>query len=411
MTVLLTGTVDPTYTGEITATSKIDTGKVVNTSPDKTAKVPTKVEPAQVDIDYTQSGPNQQSWPPEWKGYVWTYNFKLKATKNRICEWTLRFDVTSPGGKFNTGGNPDHWYTVVDDGADSGGGHATKAALAQARERLFPALVELVGSAGTVTSLDIDRYLTVWANLIHHERGLDNIRCFTADGIAGFPERAPYDRMVAWCTPPLLPKPWVDQVVDGALIVAPLSIAAVPNMTVVAKVRVSGGQPTVEAVFNGGYIEATASPKTDLDLPGRWVDWENRVPAPSWISIAWRERDDWRHTGARTALNVLLKDTHTEPYPGETVDWPSWRTYAAATGDPHLTMAGLSPDLWAIGHSTLTTAAVLQQDGTIIADAPDSPSLTVLRGWLSGWEKAGRPAPETYTPALVRYDDDQGASG
>ncbi|MFI0914658.1 lectin-like domain-containing protein [Streptomyces abikoensis] len=117
--VLLTGTIDPTYTGDITATSKIDTSKVVNTSPDKTGSVTTKVEPAQVDIDYTQSGPNQQSWPEEWKGYVWTYNFKLKATKNRICEWTLRFDMTSPGSKFNAGGNPDHWYKVVDDGAVS----------------------------------------------------------------------------------------------------------------------------------------------------------------------------------------------------------------------------------------------------------------------------------------------------
>ncbi|GHJ35127.1 protein-L-isoaspartate O-methyltransferase [Streptomyces sp. TS71-3] len=272
-------------------------------------------------------------------------------------------------------------------------------------------LAELVGPTGMVTSLDIDRYLTEWANLIHHERGLDNIRCFTADGIAGFPERAPYDRLVAWCTPPLLPKTWVDQSVDDALIVAPLPIASVPNMTVVAEVRVTCGQPAVEAVFNGGYIEATASPKTDLDLPGRWVDWENRVPAPSWISIAWRESDDWRHTGARTALSLLLKDTHTEPYTGETIDWPSWRTYAATTGDPRLTMAGLSPDLWAIGHSTPTTAAVLQQDGTILADAPDSPSLVILRGWLDGWEEAGRPAPETYTATLVRYDDDQGACG
>ncbi|WP_369383279.1 protein-L-isoaspartate O-methyltransferase [Streptomyces sp. cg36] len=272
-------------------------------------------------------------------------------------------------------------------------------------------LAELVGPSGTVTSLDIDRYLSVWANLIHFERGLANIRCFTADGTVGFPERAPYDRMVAWCTPPLLPKTWVDQTVDGGLIVAPLPIAAVPNMTVVAKIRVIGGQPVVEAVFTGGYIEATTSPKDNLDLPGRWVDWENRIPAPSWISIAWRERDNWRHTGARTALKLLLKNAHTEPYDGPEADWPSWRTYAAATGGPQLTMAGLSPDLWAIGHSTPTTAAVLQQDATIIADAPDSPSLAVLRGWLEGWESAGRPAPETYTPALIRDEDSQAISG
>ncbi|SOE12140.1 protein-L-isoaspartate(D-aspartate) O-methyltransferase [Streptomyces sp. 2323.1] len=266
-------------------------------------------------------------------------------------------------------------------------------------------LAQLVGPTGTVTSLDIDNYLVKWANLIHHERGIGNVRCHIADGTAGFSERAPYDRLVAWCTPPLLPKAWVDQVIDGGLIVAPLPIAAVPNMTVVAKIRIHGGEPVVEQVVNGGYIEATASPKTDLDLPGRWVDWENRVPAPSWISIAWREQDDRLHTGARTALGRLLKDAHTEPYSGEEVDWPSWRTYAASPADPHLTMAGINPGLWAIGHSTPTTVAVLQQDGTIVADGPDSSSLSVLRDWLSAWEDADRPAPETYTPSLASHDE------
>ncbi|WP_030422668.1 protein-L-isoaspartate(D-aspartate) O-methyltransferase [Streptomyces sp. SCSIO 75703] len=272
-------------------------------------------------------------------------------------------------------------------------------------------LAELVGPTGSVTSLDIDDFLVRWANLIHHDRGVHNVRCHTADGTAGFAERAPYDRMVAWCTPSLLPEVWVDQVVDGGLIVAPLPIAAVPNMTVVAKIRVSGGQPVVEAVFTGGYIEATASPKTDLDLPGRWVDWERRVPAPSWISIAWREQDDPLHTGARTSLGHLLEDAHTEPYDGPEVGWPSWRTFAAALGDPGLTMAGLCPELWAIGHTTATTAAVIQQDGTILADRPDSPSLAILRGWLRRWEAAGRPAPESYTPALVRVAGGEGPAG
>ncbi|WP_310729557.1 hypothetical protein [Streptomyces sp. N2A] len=77
------------------------------------------------------------------------------------------------------------------------------------------------------------------------------------------------------------------------------------------------------------------------------------------------------------------------------VDWPSWRTFVVALGDPHLTMAGLRPDLWSIGHSTPTTAAVIQQDGTILADSPSSPSLSALRGWLAAWENAGGPAPKT----------------
>lgn len=35
----------------------------------------------------------------------------------------------------------------------------------------------------------------------------------------------------------------------------------------------------------------------------------------------------------------------------------------------------------------------------------------MLWAWLAAWEEAGRPAPETYTLSLVRYDDDQGTSG
>ncbi|MEJ8653562.1 hypothetical protein WKI65_37340 [Streptomyces sp. MS1.AVA.3] len=67
------------------------------------------------------------------------------------------------------------------------------------------------------------------------------------------------------------------------------------------------------------------------------MDWENRVPGP-----------DRLHTGARTALDRLLNAAHTEPYEGRDVDWPSWRTFAAALGTPQLTMAGLRPDLWAM---------------------------------------------------------------
>ncbi|OON80808.1 protein-L-isoaspartate O-methyltransferase family protein [Streptomyces tsukubensis] len=271
-------------------------------------------------------------------------------------------------------------------------------------------LSQLVGPSGRVTSLDIDAYLARWAAVIHHGRGVRNVECHDADGTVGFPSRAPYQRMVAWCTPPLLPKGWVDQMVDGGIIVAPLPIAAVPNMTVVAKIVVRQGHPEVESVANGGYIEATTSPKGDLDLPGRWVDWENRVPSPSWISVAWRDEDDRMRTGARTALDRLLKDAYTETY-AEEINWPSWRTFAASRADHRLTMAGLAPDLWAIGHTTTSSAAVVQQDGTILADRSDSPSLEVLRGWLAAWEQADRPAPETYTPRLVPQDLTGGQDG
>ncbi|GAA2463219.1 protein-L-isoaspartate O-methyltransferase family protein [Streptomyces macrosporus] len=204
-------------------------------------------------------------------------------------------------------------------------------------------LAYIVGPSGRVTGLDIDPYMVRWANILHHQRDLTNIACHTADGTAGWPDDAPYDRLVTWCAPPLLPHAWVDQLTVGSVIVTALPIADVPKLTVVARITVGVGGPRIDAVFHGGYIETGSSPRADYDVPLRWVDWENRVPASSWISIAWRDLDDRLHTGARTALARLLKDTHTEPYQGEPLDWASWRTYAATTGGTHLTMAALAP--------------------------------------------------------------------
>ncbi|GAA2344695.1 hypothetical protein OG879_02840 [Streptomyces caniferus] len=51
---------------------------------------------------------------------------------------------------------------------------------------------QLVGSDGEVTSFDIEYYPTRWpTSSIHHERGLENIRCHTTDGTEGLRERTP----------------------------------------------------------------------------------------------------------------------------------------------------------------------------------------------------------------------------
>ncbi|ARZ65767.1 protein-L-isoaspartate(D-aspartate) O-methyltransferase [Streptomyces albireticuli] len=114
------------------------------------------------------------------------------------------------------------------------------------------------------------------------------------------------------------------------------------------------------------------------------------------MSIAWREQDDWLRTGARTVLDQLREPGHTEQYQGEKIDWSSLRVWLAATGS-RLTMTQLQADVLGLGHSTRDSAAVVHKDGRILAD---SASLTVLRGWLAAWEDAGRPAPDSYTPAL-----------
>jgi len=66
-----------------------------------------------------------------------------------------------------------------------------------------------------------------------------------------------------------------------------------------------------------------------LTVPPRWVDWCIPHPVPAWIAITWRADDDWPHTGARAALDLLLYPGHTETYEGVPLDWRSWNAYTA----------------------------------------------------------------------------------
>lgn len=130
------------------------------------------------------------------------------------------------------------------------------------------------------------------------------------------------------------------------------------------------------------------------------------MPDHSWVSIAWRENDDWHHSGARTTLERLSDPGHTEETAAETA-WKPLQYWAAATADKGLTLACLADEM-VFGYSTPTSAAALTREGQIIANAPDSPSLAVVRRWIEEWNAAGRPAREDYAPALVHADGSDG---
>jgi protein-L-isoaspartate(D-aspartate) O-methyltransferase len=266
-------------------------------------------------------------------------------------------------------------------------------------------LTQVCGPSGRVTSVDISDELIDRARAIHAERGVTGVDLHVADGLAGFPSAAPFDRAVGWCAPPRLPRAWADQVVDGGRIVACLPIARLPSTTLITTLTVDAGQPRVEAVVGGGYAQSTPTAVDDaLTVPGRWVDWcDGLEPNPSWIAIAWRT-DDPDGTGARSALNQILHPGHTATYREMEPDWRSWVTFTAALADPHLSVVSLRNQIRGIGHSSASSAAVILTDGNVIADSPGSTSLTVLWSWLALWEQVGRPAPDTFGTRLVAYD-------
>lgn len=54
------------------------------------------------------------------------------------------------------------------------------------------------------------------------EMGYENIAYHVGDGSAGWPEHAPYDRIMVTAGTPDVPAPLVDQLVDGGILVAPV---------------------------------------------------------------------------------------------------------------------------------------------------------------------------------------------
>jgi protein-L-isoaspartate(D-aspartate) O-methyltransferase len=83
-------------------------------------------------------------------------------------------------------------------------------------------LAELVGSEGTVTTVDIDPEVTDRARGFLGEAGYSRVNVVLADAETGVPEYAPYDRIIvtagAWDIPP----EWVEQLADRGRIVVPL---------------------------------------------------------------------------------------------------------------------------------------------------------------------------------------------
>lgn len=83
-------------------------------------------------------------------------------------------------------------------------------------------LAEIVGPAGRVVTIDVEHDLVVAARDRLSRRGLDQVVTITADGREGFPSGGPYHRLISTVGVTQVFPSWVDQIVDGGLVLAPL---------------------------------------------------------------------------------------------------------------------------------------------------------------------------------------------
>jgi len=83
-------------------------------------------------------------------------------------------------------------------------------------------LAELVGSTGSVTTIDIHPDVTDHARAALDAAGYTAINVITGDGALGEPGHAPYNKIIATVGPWDLPLTWFDQLAIGGKLVVPL---------------------------------------------------------------------------------------------------------------------------------------------------------------------------------------------
>ena len=209
------------------------------------------------------------------------------------------------------------------------------------------------------------------------------------DGYAGDPTGTPYDRLVAWATPHVIPSAWIDQIGEDAVIVAPVKVARLARAHAIVAITVIEGRPTDVSARPGGYIEMHPEPVTVFGLPLRYVD-ASHVPddaEPWWLSsTALREVPGV----ADLLLDRLRSASHTSATPlatGEDLD--DLTAWLYATVPAELATAGLSDRFAGIGAATASGAAFLTDDELVTTGSPDA--ARILTQWIERWRNAGHP--------------------
>ena len=91
--------------------------------------------------------------------------------------------------------------------------------------------------AAAVTSIERHRSLARQAADRLHELGCDNVRVVVGDGSEGWPEAAPFDRILVTAGAPAVPETLLSQLADGGRLVIPVGPPAYsdsPSSTVKA---------------------------------------------------------------------------------------------------------------------------------------------------------------------------------
>ncbi len=106
--------------------------------------------------------------------------------------------------------------------------------------------------AAEVFTVERHRALSLRARGILDGLALTNLRYRIGDGTLGWPDEAPFDRILVTAAAPSLPPALFDQLAEGGLLVAPIGGDDLQQVTVVRKVE---GQPSARQVLPCVFVK------------------------------------------------------------------------------------------------------------------------------------------------------------
>ncbi|RLE38577.1 protein-L-isoaspartate O-methyltransferase [Candidatus Woesearchaeota archaeon] len=98
-------------------------------------------------------------------------------------------------------------------------------------------IAQIVGNEGEVITVDVHVDLVEKAKKNLKKANIRNVKVVLADGSLGYKEEAPYDRIIATCACPDIPKPWEKQLRVSGIIVAPVGNYNTQEMVRLKKTR------------------------------------------------------------------------------------------------------------------------------------------------------------------------------
>ncbi|MEU7042659.1 methyltransferase domain-containing protein [Streptomyces varsoviensis] len=185
-------------------------------------------------------------------------------------------------------------------------------------------LAEFVGD-GHVVSVEVDAVLAAHARRALEAAGHGS-RVVAADGADGWPEGAPYDRLIATCAVHRVPYAWVEQVAPGGRIVTPWGTGLHNGVLLRLDVREGPGGPEAQ----GPVVGDSAFMWMRAQAPARDV---MATVRHSECAVAGRTRLDPRYplgdADAAFAVGLMMPGVRSSVGHGPDGEWTLWLADAA----------------------------------------------------------------------------------